>query len=66
MGVAISASQIREIKTHMEIELKAASENSASQVSVKTEPENETAPPTPKISRKVIFSISKRKKVGDL
>ena len=51
MGLSLSIGQIREIKEHLTVESK--NEEQASQVSVKTEPDAELAPPTPKISRKV-------------
>ena len=53
MGIGLKPSQVREIQTHIEIGLKQKADQGSSQVSVKTEPDAEIAPPTPKISRKV-------------
>ena len=51
MGLSLSIGQVREIKEHLTVESK--NFDQSSQVSVKTEPDIELAPPTPKISRKV-------------
>ena len=54
MGMSLSETQLQEIKIHFElVEKNSRDSNPASQTSVKTEPDMDTAPPTPKIARKV-------------
>ena len=49
-------SQVQEIKAHFELlDKNSRDSNPASQASVKSEPDMDTAPPTPKIARKVRF-----------
>ena len=53
MGLGLKSAQIKEIKCHLEIAAKKKSTGSIEKASVKTEPEDDLTPPTPKISRKV-------------
>ena len=54
MGISMTASQVREVKIHFDLmDKNSRDSNPASQASVKTEPDMDTAPPTPKIARKV-------------
>lgn len=57
MGISLPETQLQEIKFHFElVEKNSRDSNPASQTSVKTEPDMDTAPPTPKIARKVSFN----------
>ena len=58
MSVTVTHSQVQEIKAHFDLmDKNSRDSNPASQASVKTEPDMDTAPPTPKIARKVRITL---------
>ena len=64
MGVSVQHSQIQEIKAHLDLlDKNSRDSNPASQASVKSEPDMDTAPPTPKIARKVSFTLREKSKL---